>query len=229
MLEKRTSITQLGTRYQFNTHAWHKISALGMGEPHPLTKTGLLGGSFDPVHTGHLLIALDAMEALGLDEVFFIPAAQAPLKQNHPGAEPHHRKAMLDAAVVDEPAYQILDCELEAGGISYTIDTVRSLSQKHPDRRFFWILGEDQLQKLGKWKDIDELCHLVEFIALDRPEHPMTPTLEIPDFRCHRISGHLFSISSSEIRERITEGKSVHEFLPANVAKYILDHHLYKN
>ena len=200
-----------------------------MVEPNTLTKTGLLGGSFDPVHAGHLIIALDAMEALGLDEVFFIPAAQAPLKQNHPGAEPHHRKAMLDAAVADEPAYQILDCELESGGISYTIDTVRSLSQKYPDRRFFWILGEDQLQKLEKWKDIDELCHLVEFIVLDRPGHSMTEPIEIPEFRCHRISGHLFSISSSEIRERITNGKSVREFLPTNVARYILDHHLYKN
>jgi nicotinate-nucleotide adenylyltransferase len=229
MLEKCTSITQLGTKYQFNTYAWHKISAVSMVEPNTLTKTGLLGGSFDPVHAGHLIIALDAMEALGLDEVFFIPAAQAPLKQTHPGAEPHHRKAMLDAAVADEPAYQILDCELEAGGISYTIDTVRSLCQKYPDRRFFWILGEDQLQKLEKWKDIDELCHLVEFIVLDRPGHSMMRPIEIPEFRCHRISGHLFSISSSEIRERITNGKSVREFLPTNVARYILDHHLYKN
>ncbi|MBT5379480.1 MAG: nicotinate (nicotinamide) nucleotide adenylyltransferase [Opitutae bacterium] len=229
MLEKITSITHLATKYQFNTYTWYKISAVSMGEPKPLIKTGLLGGSFDPVHTGHLIIALDAMEALGLEEIFFIPAAQAPLKQNDPGAKPHHRKAMLDAVVADNPAYQVLDCELEAGGVSYSIDTIRSLSQKYPERSFFWILGEDQLQKLEKWKDIDELCQLVEFVALDRPDHPMKTPLVIPKSRCHRFCGHLFAISSSEIRERIKNGKSINEFLPANVAKYILDHHLYKN
>ena len=192
-------------------------------------KTGLLGGSFDPVHTGHLLIARDAMEELDLEEIFFIPAAQAPLRVNSPQASALHRKAMLMAAIGGEPNYHLLDFELDTGGTSYTIDTARALTQKHPNRRFFWILGEDQLSKLSQWKNIDELCKLIEFVALDRPGHTSYEKPSIPGLHCHRLCGHIFSISSSEIRERLKNQQSVREFLPEKVHQYIVEKEIYKN
>ncbi len=200
-----------------------------MGEATPRKRTGLLGGSFDPVHTGHLLIARDAMEGLGLEEVFFIPAAQAPLRTQEPTATAQHRKAMLAAATGDERAYQVLDDELQAGGTSYTIDTARRLHHKHPDRDFFWILGDDQLGKLGQWKEAGELFGLLEFVALERPGHPLPEAPPIPGLRCHRLRGHVFSISSSEIRERLRNQLQVQEFLPAKVHQYIVEHDLYQN
>ena len=198
-----------------------------MGDACPLKKTGLLGGSFDPVHTGHLLIARDAMESLGLEEVFFIPAAQAPLKENHPAATAVQRRAMLEVAIQNEPGFRILDTELEAGGVSFTINTVRTLIASHPDHQFFWILGGDQVQRLPDWKEIDELCRLIEFAALERPGHPFTAP-DIPNLRCHQIRGHTFSISSSEVRGRIQQHKPVRYFVPEGVAKYISAHQLYK-
>lgn len=200
-----------------------------MGETVPLKRTGLLGGSFDPVHTGHLLIARDAMEGLALEEVFFVPAARAPLRSAPPVAAAHHRKAMLNAAAQDEPAYRVLDSELNAGGTSYTIDTARCLHHKHPGRHFFWILGGDQLAKLEHWKDAAELCRLLEFIVLERPGHPLPEPPPIPGLRCHKIRGHLFSISSTEIRERLSKNLSVREFLPHKVHSHIEENDLYKN
>ena len=198
-----------------------------MGDDYPLKKTGLLGGSFDPVHTGHLLIARDALESLGLEEVFFIPAAQAPLKENSPAATADQRRAMLEVAIQHEPNFRILDTELEAGGVNFTIDTVRTLIASHPAHQFFWILGGDQVQRLPDWKEIDELSRVIEFAALERPGHPLT-TPDIPNLRCHQIHGHTFSISSSEIRGRIKQNKPVRYFVPEDVAKYISNHQLYK-
>ena len=200
-----------------------------MGKTCSPKKTGLLGGSFDPVHTGHLLIARDAMESLELEEVFFIPAAQAPLKDKSPTAAADHRNAMLEAAIQDAPAFQVLDCELNTGGVNYTVDTARSLIRKHPDRRFFWILGDDQLANLHKWKDIAALCQLLEFVALERPGHPLPEKPNIPGLCCHRIRGHLFSISSSEVRKRLANNRPIQEFLPAKVARYIAHYRLYNN
>ena len=198
-----------------------------MGDASPLKKAGLLGGSFAPVHKGHLLIAHNTMESLKLEEVFFIPAAQAPLKARGPAAKATHRRAMLETAIQHEPRFQILDTELQAGGVNYTIDTVRTLAGNHPDHQFFWILGADQVQQLPDWKDICELCMLIEFAALNRPGHPVN-TPDIPNLRCHQIHGHTSSISSSKIRERLRQKKSVRDFLPENVAKYISDHQLYQ-
>ena len=143
-------------------------------------KTGLFGGSFDPVHTGHLLIARDAMEELDLGRNLFYPCRSGTIEVNSPQASALHRKAMLVAAIGEEPNYHLLDFELETGGTSYTIDTARALTEKHPNRRFFWILGEDQLSKLSQWKNIDELCKLIEFVALDRPGHTVTKNLRSP-------------------------------------------------
>jgi nicotinate-nucleotide adenylyltransferase len=199
-----------------------------MGDAQPRKKTGLLGGSFDPIHSGHLIIAYDALEALGLDEVFFIPAAQAPLKEYTPAATTAQRKEMVLKAIEREPAFQLLDYELQnPTATSYTIDTVRHIHETYPNREFFWILGMDQFDKLTQWKDIEELCNLVEFAVLARKGTPFIPP-KIRNINFHVVSGHPIAISSTEIRERCRKDLVVHPFLPSEVHQYIKDHHLYR-
>jgi nicotinate-nucleotide adenylyltransferase len=200
-----------------------------MGSPQPRKKTGLLGGSFDPIHSGHLIIAYDAMESLGLDEVFFIPAAQAPLKLNSPAATVEQRKDMVERAIDTEPAFRLLDYELQnPTETSYTIDTVRQIQDNFQDREFIWILGMDQFEKLPHWKDIEDLCELVEFAVLARKGTPFIPP-KIRNIVFHVVSGHPIAISSTEIRERCQRQLPVHPFLPNQVHQYILQNHLYRN
>ena len=135
-----------------------------------MVKLGFLGGSFDPVHLGHLLIAQDALEGLRLDRVDFIPAAVPPLKARELTATPEQRLAMLRLALEDDARFGVLDLELRRGGMSYTVDTARELRWRFPDAILFWVLGTDQVQRLAEWKDIGELAGLVEFVHLARHE-----------------------------------------------------------
>ena len=200
-----------------------------MGNDQPRQRTGLLGGSFDPIHSGHLIIAYDAMEALGLDEVFFIPAAQSPLKPNTPGATKEQRRKMVEIAVADEPAFQVLDYELQQSNQkSYTIDTLRYLHEHYANREFFWILGTDQFEKLPRWKDIEKLSDLMEFAVLARKGTPLIPP-KIQNLDFNIVNGHPIAISSSEIRERCQKKLAIKHFLPSEVAQYISQHHLYNH
>ncbi len=200
-----------------------------MGDAQPRKKTGLLGGSFDPIHSGHLIIAYDALEALGLDEVFFIPAAQAPLKGNSPSATVGERKDMVLKAIEKEAKFHLLDYELQnPTTTSYTIDTVRHLHDTFQNRELIWILGMDQFDKLTHWKDIEELCDLVEFAVLARKGTPFIPP-KIQYINFHVVSGHPIAISSTEIRDRCRKNLVVHPFLPNEVHQYILDNQLYRN
>ena len=147
-----------------------------MGNNEPLIRIGLFGGSFDPIHTGHLVIAHDAKEALQLEEVLFIPSGKAPLKPNEHTADPFQRKDMVAQAIHGEQSFNLVDFEiLNPGETSYTINTVRYIHKHFPGRQFFWILGADQFEKLPKWKEINELCKLMEFAVLSRPGNELTP------------------------------------------------------
>lgn len=178
------------------------------------------------MHLGHLVIAQDTMEHLGLDRVLFIPVARNPLKHDGPVAADQDRLALLHAAVDGDDRFGIETCELENGGISYTIDTVRHLRQRWPRARLFWILGADALASLERWKDINELARLVEFVCLGRPgTQKYKPVIE--GLRLHRVDGHLFDISSTEIRQRLADGRPVAYFLPQPVENLILTRELY--
>jgi nicotinate-nucleotide adenylyltransferase len=189
---------------------------------------GFLGGSFDPVHFGHLIAAQDVLEQYRLDRLFLVPAAQAPLKPNDVQSGPEDRLAMLQAAIEWDKRLEISDYELRKGGISYTIDSVRHFRGEFPADRLFWIIGGDQLPLLSQWKDIAELATLIEFIFLERPRHPSKPHPEIPGLRLHRCDGHLIEISSSELRRREQQGRSLHYFCPQKVIAYIEARHLYR-
>ena len=191
-------------------------------------KIGFLGGSFDPVHFGHLIAAQDVFEQFHLDRLLLVPAAQAPLKPNDVQSSPEDRLTMLRAAIEWDRRLELSDYELRKGGISYTIDSVRFFRKQYPSDELYWIIGGDQLPLLHKWKDIDELARLIEFIFLERPKHPTKPHEEIPGLRLHRCDGHLIEISSSELRARVQRGLSLHYFCPQKVIAYIEATKLYR-
>ncbi|MBE34768.1 MAG: nicotinate-nicotinamide nucleotide adenylyltransferase [Opitutaceae bacterium] len=192
-------------------------------------KIGLLGGSFDPVHFGHLMAAQDAYEQHGLDRVIFIPAAQAPLKPHDVQSTGEDRLAMLREATAWDERFEVSDYEVSRGGVNYTIDTVRHFRKLYPDDTLYWIIGGDQLPKLHLWGEIEELASLIEFIFLERPGHEEREHPEIPGLRLHRCDGHLLAISSTELRERLRKGLSLDYFVPHKAIVYLREHCLYRD
>ena len=190
-------------------------------------KIGFLGGSFDPVHFGHLIAAQDVLEQFQLDRLLLVPAAQAPLKPNDIQSTPEERLSMLRSATEWDRRLEISDYELRKGGISYTVDSVRHFRTQFPQDELCWIIGGDQLPLLHQWKEIGELVKMIEFIYLERPKHPSKPHVEIGGLRLHRCDGHLIEISSSELRERVLAGRSLHYFCPQKVIAYIEGRKLY--
>jgi len=196
--------------------------------PAPL---GFLGGGFDPVHNGHLSIAHDAIAALALQRVYFVPAAHSPLKDDAPHASAADRLEMLRLATAGEPAFGVLDWELQRPPPSYTVDTARMLAQRFPDARRFWIIGADQAAALDRWHRIDELARLIEFIVLARPGHPAphVPPGIAPGLRWHACPTRLSEASSTEVRARLQQGKPIDFLVPQNVNAFIQQRHLYQN
>jgi len=191
-------------------------------------KIGFLGGSFDPVHFGHLLAAQDAYEQCKLDRLIFVPAAQAPLKPQDVQSSAVDRLTMLRAAIESDPRFEISDVELQRGGVSYTIDSARHFRALFPGDQLFWIIGADQLPRMNLWKEAAELAQLIEFIFFERPGHPVQRTPDIAGLRLHRCDGHLIEVSSSELRQRRRQGLSLHYFCPQGVISQIEARNLYR-
>ncbi|MBK1858285.1 nicotinate-nucleotide adenylyltransferase [Cerasicoccus arenae] len=192
-------------------------------------RLGLFGGSFDPIHYGHLLLAQDVLENAQLDRVAFIPAAQAPLKASGaPVASADDRVAMINAAIAGRPEFSVLRDEINRGGVSYTVDTVRRLKARQPDDELFWILGGDQVAQLHEWREINELLELAGFLCLQRPDFTPIPPDNISAKSLHWISARQIDISSTEIRKRAASGSPLDFFLPPAVAQFITNNRLYR-
>ena len=198
-------------------------------------RIGVFGGSFDPVHIGHLIIAQDALEQLELDRLIFVPAAVSPLKQHCAPVDGHHRLEMLQRAVANNFRFEVSELELSRGGISYTIDTVRTLQADHPGAKFFFIVGLDSLCEMHRWHRSEELlesCTVVPFGRGGEDPVRVAERCRIPEPWKTRlfdrlIRVHDIEISSSEIRMRIAEGLSIQTLVPPEVEMYIMEHHLY--
>ena len=188
--------------------------------------TGLLGGSFDPVHLGHLIAADRAAEALGLDRVRFVPCARQPLKALGPVAAARHRLAMLQLAVAGHPGFGVEPLELERPGPepSYTVDTLRVLRARCPGERLVLLLGADAAVDLPRWHAVDEVARLAEVAALTRPGAPEIRT----DLVRHVVATPAIEISASDIRARCLAGKSIRYLVPDAVAAYIEQNGLYR-
>jgi nicotinate-nucleotide adenylyltransferase len=201
-------------------------------------RIGMIGGSFDPLHFGHLIIAQDALEHLGLSEVIFVPAAVPPHKQFLQQADPQHRLAMARLAVEFDPRFSVSDVEIQRGGVSYTVDTVRALKQSVPEAEWVLIVGSDTLVDLHNWYKIDELLDLCEVASLLRPGEVGSEEIakKVLVTERHRqqllenmIETHLIEISSTEIRQRVADGRSIRYLVPPEVEEYILKHALYRD
>lgn len=187
--------------------------------PGHVERVGIFGGSFDPVHLGHLILAEAALEELDLDRIIFIPAGVSPFKQDRPpGASPEQRVAMLRLATAGEARFSVDERELKRSGPSYTIDTVRSLMGDYPGVRFLFLIGADNLKDLPEWHDADELMRLVDFAVFDRGNADCSLIGEsgFPVVR-RRID-----ISSTEIRRRAIGGLSIRFMVPEQVYDYIM-------
>jgi len=180
------------------------------------------------VHYGHLLAAQDAYEQHGLDRLIFVPATQAPLKPTGVQSTNADRLAMLQAALGSDLRFEISEVELDRGGMSYTIETVRHFRERFPRDELFWVIGGDQISQLPRWRNIEELVALVSFIYLRRPGYPVKRLPEIPGLRLERCDGHLLDISSSELRERVRRDLPLDYFVPAGAIRYIKEKELYR-
>lgn len=186
---------------------------------------GLYGGSFDPVHLGHLLVAQAAWEELGLRRLFFIPAAQSPFKPLQPPTPAAERLRLLRLALAGESGYEIDDQETRRGGISYTIDTVRDYARRFPGHVLYYLIGADHVSTLPKWRDAGALAEAVTFVVIPRPGEPPHPPPA--PFRFHSLSGFPLKVSSSQIRERVRGGKSIRHLVPDTVGEAIRNNRLY--
>ncbi len=196
---------------------------------HAPKRLALYGGAFDPVHCAHLRVARTALEQAQLDQVIFIPSAQSPLKAHAPLTDDAARVEMLRLALGGETRFELDTYEIERGGLSYTIDTVRYFLERHTGVKLFWIIGADQFEQLDRWRRIDELVGLVEFLVLERPGSDLACALTASDFSYQVLEAPLMNESSSEIRERCEAGRSLEGLVPDAVQAFISERELYRN
>ena len=200
-------------------------------------RVGLMGGSFDPIHIGHCVLAEEVRHHHALDRVIFLPAAQSPHKPKEPRASSDQRRRMVEAAIAGNPAFQMSTTELERGGVSYTVETVESLLAERPEDRFLFMAGADILPDLADWHRVSELLDMLPFVIADRPGSALEALDAIEDslgavlvarLKADRIVIPQLEVSSSDIRERVRTGRSIRHLVPEGVEGIIRDEGLYR-
>jgi nicotinate-nucleotide adenylyltransferase len=187
-------------------------------------KVGILGGTFNPIHIGHLILAEEVREKLGLQKIIFVPTYLPPHKDNSDIAPPAQRFAMVKLAIKGSKYFLASDMEIKRDGRSYTIDTLKEFKIRYPQDELYFIIGSDLLKYLNDWKDLDEIIKMVKFIVATRPGYPL-----------ERIPSHIATIpiravdvSAFEIRQAIKENRSFRYLVPDAVFKYINKKRLYR-
>jgi nicotinate-nucleotide adenylyltransferase len=184
-----------------------------------MRKIGVYGGTFDPIHHAHLILAREAREQLALEKVIFVPAAVSPLKRE-PTANAGERLSMLRAAIENEPAFVVDDCELRRPPPSYTIDTIVDIERREHDAEIVYLVGHDNVPSFPKWYRFDELQKKVRFVVLDRTGGESTHQFQT----IHRK----IDISATEVRKRVASGRSIRYLVPPAVAEIIQQGKLYR-
>jgi len=200
-------------------------------------RIGLFGGTFDPIHHGHLLLAESCREQLRLDEVWFVPAAVPPHKQQQPLSPAAVRLEMLKLAIGGHEAFRISEIELARGGVSYTVDTLKAVQRDRPDDELFLLIGADSLVDLPTWRDPRRICELATIATVGRPDCPPPNYSPLAEFvepsrgdearRCH-VEMPLVGISSRDLRRRAAEERSLRYQVPRAVEQYIAHTGLYR-
>jgi nicotinate-nucleotide adenylyltransferase len=200
-------------------------------------RVGVFGGTFDPVHTGHLILAEQAREQARLDAVWFVPAAHPPHKPDVELTRFEQRVEMLRLAVAGSAAFAIDEVEKDLPGPNYTADTLAELARRHPEHEFFLLLGSDALRDLPGWHDPARFLDRTTLVVMVRPGHPVPPVAKLREgaklprnvpLRVVELEVPLIDISSRDLRHRAAAGRSLRYFMPRAVECYILEKGLYR-
>lgn len=187
-------------------------------------KIGILGGTFDPPHIGHLIIANEVLDQVGLDEIRFMPNHEPPHKVRNSGTSIKDRLDMIELAIEGHPYFSIETIELKKEGPSYTYDTIKELKERAAKAEYYFIIGADMVEYLPHWHKIEELIKLVQFIGTNRPNYELKSTYPI-----RFVEVPMIEVSSSMIRRRIQTGKTIKYLLPDSVIRYIGEKQLYES
>ncbi|MBD7956524.1 nicotinate-nucleotide adenylyltransferase [Microbacterium sp. Sa4CUA7] len=189
-------------------------------------RIGVMGGTFDPIHHGHLVAASEVAQSLDLDEVVFVPTGQPWQKPDVSAAE--HRYLMTVIATASNPRFTVSRVDVDRGGPTYTTDTLRDLRAQRPDAEFFFITGADAIAQIFTWRDHDELWRLAHFVAVSRPGHVLNID-DLPPEGVSQLEVPALAISSTDCRSRVHRGYPVWYLVPDGVVQYIAKHHLYRS
>ena len=189
-------------------------------------RIGVMGGTFDPIHHGHLVAASEVAQSYGLDEVVFVPTGEPTYKSVVTPAE--HRYLMTVIATASNPRFTVSRVDIERGGPTYTIDTLTDLQRQRPDAELFFITGADAIAQILSWRDVEELWELAHFVAVSRPGHDLSVS-GLPEQDVSLLEVPALAISSTDCRDRVRRGFPVWYLVPDGVVQYISKHHLYRS
>jgi nicotinate-nucleotide adenylyltransferase len=189
-------------------------------------RVGVMGGTFDPIHNGHLVAASEVAESFDLDEVIFVPTGRPWQKFEVSASE--HRYLMTVIATASNPRFTVSRVDIDRTGLTYTIDTLRDLKAERPGSDLFFITGADAVAQILSWRDHDELWDLAHFVAVSRPGHVLS-TDGLPSDDVSQLEIPALAISSTDCRERVRDGHPVWYLVPDGVVQYIAKHHLYRS
>lgn len=185
-----------------------------------------MGGTFDPIHNGHLVAASEVAQQLNLDSVIFVPTGEPWHKHTSSTAE--HRYLMTVIATASNPSFTVSRVDIDRDGVTYTIDTLRDLRRQYPDDELFFISGADAISQIFEWKDVDQLWELAQFVAVTRPGHELNISAFSGD-NVNLLEVPALAISSTDCRERVATGYPVWYLVPDGVVQYIAKHNLYRS
>lgn len=188
-----------------------------------MARVGVLGGTFDPIHHGHLAAASEVCAALQLDQVLLVPTNRQPFKEGFDSAAPEHRLEMCRLAVQGDERFAVSPVDIERGGITYSVDTLTDLRAQLPEASLYFITGTDALSRLDEWRDTERLTELAQFVGVTRPGHSL-PQLDTAHALVEVPS---LAVSSTDVRRRVRAGAPIRYLVPRAVADYIAQHDLY--
>ncbi len=199
-------------------------------------RIGVFGGSFDPIHFGHLILAENCREQAQLDQVLFIPCAMSPHKRDGAYGTDRQRVEILDLAIGGHRDFIRNDMEIKRGGVSYTIDTLRELESAQPDNEWFFLMGADSLESFSSWREPDEILKLAKPIIVGRPGSDpvdlgvlenLSSAAYVESIRELSVESPLIDISSTDIRQRVADNKSIRFLVPRSIEQYIVTQKMY--
>jgi nicotinate-nucleotide adenylyltransferase len=190
------------------------------------TRLGVMGGTFDPIHVGHLVTAEEALHQFGLDEVVFVPTGRPWMKEHEVVASGEDRYRMTEIGIAAEPRFSVSRIEVERGGSTYTVDTLRAMRADDPDVELSFVTGADAMLEIMDWKDASSLFDFAHFIAATRPGYDIAPFARHPDVSVMHVPA--LAISSTDIRLRVREGRPIRFLVPDGVEAYIAAEDLYR-